>query len=346
MEFLQTEWGWTVILDLFLGGMGAAALVVSAIVRLCTRDRLRKTAACGAWIASGCLAVGVICLLADVGQPLRAMLMPVSFSHPTSWMTFGAWFMFFRVVFAVLFALSETRRVTTRLGGAHGSAADASKQSAAPGAAYDAAAAAHVAGPSWLAPLQVAFAIGGIAFGAAITVYTGFLLSSASGIPFWDTALLPCTFVALSFLAGCTAVHLALEAQERGNEAATPCTLALRVAVLVFAAASAVTLWLFLNQGMITGETAADAAAAVTGGAWAPLFWGGVAVVGVALPAVGALAQLITRKRCWKIATAMLLCAVIGGLIWRAIVIGLGAHAALYSPAVPQMFQGVTFLFG
>lgn len=352
MEFLQTEWGWTVILDLFFGGMGAAALAVSGVIRLCTRNKLHATVCCGAWIATGCLAAGVLCLLADVGQPLRAMLLPVSFSHATSWMTFGAWFMLCGVVFALLLALSETRRLTKRLGSTGGQGRDAahggseaSHQSAAPGAAYDAAAA-HTAQPAWLEPAQMVFAVGGVLFGCAVTVYTGFLLSSTAFIPFWNTALLPCTFVTLSFLAGCTAVHLALETQERGNDAAAPCALALRVGIMACAVASGVALWLFLSQGFIAGEGAAQAASAVVGGAWAVVFWLCVAVIGVAAPAAGALVQTITHGRCWKVATGMLCAAVIGGIAWRVIVIALGAHAALYSPAAPQMFQGVTFLLG
>ena len=97
MGFMQSDWEVTVGDRPVHGRRGSgASWRCPGSCGLIGKDRYRREAACGAWIGFGCIVVGLLCLLADVGQPLRAMLLPVSFSHFTSWMAFGAWFMFCR----------------------------------------------------------------------------------------------------------------------------------------------------------------------------------------------------------------------------------------------------------
>ena len=246
MEFLQSDWGWTVILDLFFGGLGGAALAITGLMRLMGKQAFPKTVKFGAWIGTGCLAVGVLCLLADVGQPLRAMLMPISFSHFTSWMTFGAWFMFCAVVFAGMFALASTSQVTNKLGEGIRSKLDA---------------------------LQKVFAVGGIVFGLAVVVYTGFLVCSAPGIPFWSTVLVPLGFAPLSLLAGSATVYFLVSKFEGcadGEPKAVAVALkALCVAIIAFAVLSVIALAVFLGDAVAQGGTAATCSAAVSGGGWA-----------------------------------------------------------------------------
>ncbi len=319
MEFLQSDWGWTVILDLFLGGLGGAALAITGLMRVMGKQAFPKTVKFGAWIGTACLAIGVLCLLADVGQPLRAMLMPISFSHFTSWMTFGAWFMFCAVVFAGLFALSSTPQVTDKLGEGIRSKLDL---------------------------LQKIFAIGGIVFGIAVVVYTGFLVCSAPGIPFWNTVLVPLGFAPLSLLAGAATVHFLASkfegAVDEQPKVVATSLMALRVGIIVFAVLSGIALAVFLGDAVAQGGTAATCSAAVSGGGWAAVFYVAVVVIGLAAPAVLAAMQLATKKTCWKIALAILVCVVIGGLAWRMILISQGAHEALAPPVVPQAFIDYT----
>lgn len=315
MEFMQSDWGWTVILDLFLGGLGGASLAITALMRLIGRQAFPKTVKFGAWIGTGCLAIGVLCLLADVGQPLRAMLMPISFSHFTSWMAFGAWFMFCAVVFAGLFALSSTPQVGAKLGEGVRAKLDV---------------------------LQKVFAAGGLVFGLAVVVYTGFLVCSAPGIPFWNTVLVPLGFAPLSLLAGAATVHFLVSkfegAEDERPRAVGVALLALRIAVIAFAVLSGIALAVFLSNATALGGTAAACSAAVTVGGWAAVFWALVMVVGLAIPAVLALMQLVTKKTCWKAALVLLACVVVGGIVWRMVLIALGAHEALPAPVVPQAF--------
>ena len=139
------------------------------------KDRYRREAACGSWIGFGCIVVGLLCLLADVGQPLRAMLLPVSFSHFTSWMAFGAWFMFCALIASFVLAVSTTDRAAALV------------MRVWPGFGLARQAFARVV------------SVLGIAAGFMVTVYTGFLISSATGVPFWSTLLLPAGFCVSAF---------------------------------------------------------------------------------------------------------------------------------------------------
>lgn len=318
MEFLQSDWGWTVILDLFLGGFGGAVVAITALTRLVGKEAFPKTVKFGAWISAICIAIGVVCLLADVGQPLRAMLMPVSFSHFTSWMTFGAWFMFCALLFSGLFALSATPQVTDKLGKGIQAKLDL---------------------------LQKIFAVLGLVFGIAVVIYTGFLVCSAPGIPFWNTVLVPLTFTPLSLLAGATAVHFLvskLEAEVEGAVSAAALLRVLRLGIVALAVLSGIAVAVFLGSALGASETAASCAASVIGGPWAVVFWLFVVVVGMVAPAALALAQFITKKVCWKAALVILVCAVLGGLAWRMVVVALGSHAALAIAVVPQALMGIT----
>ena len=99
---LQTIWSWQPALYLFLGGMGAGAFVMAAVLFLIDRTRHRLIVCVSMWAALASLAVGLLLLLSELVTPLRGLLMWQSFGHFTSWMTYGAWGAFAAMaVFAV-----------------------------------------------------------------------------------------------------------------------------------------------------------------------------------------------------------------------------------------------------
>jgi formate-dependent nitrite reductase membrane component NrfD len=112
---LQTNWTWEIAIYLFLGGLAAGTLFVSAIINLATKDRFKKTIRFGAWSGTILLALGILFLLADVGIPGRAILLYQSFVNSDSWMAFGAWFLFAGVIIFGLYALCNTEWVTDKL---------------------------------------------------------------------------------------------------------------------------------------------------------------------------------------------------------------------------------------
>lgn len=88
---LQTIWSWQPALYLFLGGMGAGAFVMAAVLFLIDRTRHRLIVCVSMWAALASLAVGLLLLLSELVTPLRGLMMWQSFGHFTSWMTYGAW---------------------------------------------------------------------------------------------------------------------------------------------------------------------------------------------------------------------------------------------------------------
>ena len=340
MGFMQSDWEVTVVIDLFMGGGGAGLLALSGILCLIGKDRYRREAACGSWIGFGCIVVGLLCLLADVGQPLRAMLLPVSFSHFTSWMAFGAWFMFCALIASFVLAVSTTDRAAALV------------MRVWPGFGLARQAFARVV------------SVLGIAAGFMVTVYTGFLISSATGVPFWSTLLLPAGFCVSAFYLASAVMAALMSAFDLRGERAGAARRVLGVVCIVcgvaFGGLVAWHLRLALTGDLASGaalssagaaEAARTSADALLRGDLAPLFWGGLVAAGLAVPLALAVACLAmprteawTRRRC-VVAVACAACALVGVFAWRYLVLAVGIHQPLSSVDVVQIAAGTVFSF-
>lgn len=329
MGFLQNEWGWTVVLDLFLGGMGAAVFFVAAIAELAGKDDWREVKLASSWIAVACLAVGVTCLLLDVGQPLRAMLLPASFHNfASSWMAWGAWFMLGALLSSGAYAVLSSDGLIGRL---------------VPSA---------LGNEKFVSFRRKAFkvlAVVGGCFGAAVTAYTGFLVSGGSGVPFWSTPLLPATFVAASFLAGVAVVGLL--ARLRMDQASPTVAVGLPAATAVLSALFGASLWGYLGAYAVGNPKAAASCEALFAGPHSTLLWVAVVGCGVFVPMALSLALLVRARGHRRspsvdrvLSALVVVSVVVAGLSWRYIVLALGVHGALVSPDPLQMHEGVSFL--
>ncbi|WP_139652384.1 NrfD/PsrC family molybdoenzyme membrane anchor subunit [Raoultibacter phocaeensis] len=179
---LQTAWGWQVGLYLFLGGLGAGTFAAATVLSLVRRKRHRRALAVSYWVAVACIAVGLLSLLAEVVRPDRALLVWQSFSRPASWMALGAWgALAALVVFSItaFLATGKTSEVLSEVWEGH---------------------------PGLRKRLRTAFSLVGLAPALFVALYTGMLLKEAQGVPFWDSWLLPCLFLASALGAGVNAV--------------------------------------------------------------------------------------------------------------------------------------------
>jgi formate-dependent nitrite reductase membrane component NrfD len=113
---LQTEWGWDIAMDLFLGGLGASCVLIVSILFLSAKDKFKKTVRFGAWASVISLIGAVSVLMLHVGVPGRAILLYQSFINFDSWMPIGAWSIFCGTIIFGLFALSNTEWVTNKIG--------------------------------------------------------------------------------------------------------------------------------------------------------------------------------------------------------------------------------------
>jgi formate-dependent nitrite reductase membrane component NrfD len=70
---MQREWGWWIAIYLFLGGIGGGGYTIGAANRL-VGEGAEASTMFGLWIGFPALAIGSICLLADLGSPPRVFL--------------------------------------------------------------------------------------------------------------------------------------------------------------------------------------------------------------------------------------------------------------------------------
>ena len=326
---LQTIWSWQPALYLFLGGMGAGAFVMAAVLFLIDRTRHRLIVCVSMWAALASLAVGLLLLLSELITPLRGLMMWQSFGHFTSWMTYGAWGAFAAMAVFAVSALLATRPVGVWL---------AKKW-------------------KWFEKRGVALrrvlAVIGIVLGAFVAVYTGMLLMAAGSVPLWSTPLLPALFTVSAFDTGVALVELVALALSKKDALAPKARVLMErivvVLVLVEIAVLAAFFAVMLGGDVQTavGATAAASAALLLTGDLAACFWALVAACGLAMPLAMAVAGLVLHKRGKKkpgmkqhgdtLMAAGAVGALIGGCALRFLILAAGMHADLVAETVMSL---------
>jgi formate-dependent nitrite reductase membrane component NrfD len=176
----QSAWGWQIAAYLFLGGLGGAVGALGiGIERFVNKDgRIGLLSAMWGFVF---LAVGSGLLVLDLLNPFNAIFF---WRNPGSWIFWGILSLSGYLVSSVLYSVA------------------CAKDS------------------PFLRPIADTFpklqewqnvtGIVSIALGTFVTVYTGFLLSAAQGIPLWHNAGLPVLFTISAFSTGCAFLMLAL----------------------------------------------------------------------------------------------------------------------------------------
>jgi formate-dependent nitrite reductase membrane component NrfD len=167
---IQTHWRWLIAIYLFLGGVGGGAYTIAAINSFLGKV-LEPSTLVGLWISFPALIVGSLCLLADLGQPAKAVL--AGMKPRTSWIARGFWII---SVFMVVAAVHTWLAVF----------AEASP-----------------------AALRV-IAVIGIVLAVSTMAYTGILLGVSKGITFWRSGAVPVIFVISATVTGHFAIMIGL----------------------------------------------------------------------------------------------------------------------------------------
>lgn len=314
---LQLTWSWQPALYLFLGGMGAGAFIMAAVLFLIDKTKHRLVTCISMWAAFASLAVGLLLLLSELITPVRGIMMWQSFSHFTSWMTYGAWGAFGALAVFALSALLATRPVGNWL-------ADHWKWFKAHGMG-----------------LRTVLAWIGIALGVFVAVYTGMLLMTADGVPLWDSPLLPCLFTVSAFDTGVALVEVIAVMLSKKDPLAPRAAVLMERIVIVLVVLEVAVLAIFLQVMLSADPATASGAAAnysaelLTTGGLATVFWGMVVACGLAIPLVMALLGLALHKR--ETRPIMLIGAagaLIGGCELRFLVLAAGVHASILATTV------------
>ena len=247
------------------------------------------------------LALGMVCLLADVGRADRLLLLLTS--PALSHVAVGAWSLVVCAALAVLAGLAwaglarRWRFAAVRV-------------------------------------LQAALALAAL----AVMLYTGLLLQSLNAVPLWATPWLPALFVLSSLSCG---MALVLAAAQLTGAASAFATVLGRLAAVdaVVIMLEAVVLAAFAGTALAgiggdflvdrTAEALAASAEALVAGEAAWLFWGGFVLAGLAVPFALDVALARLRRPRPVIALVTAACVLAGGLIMRYCVVEAGMHPLL-----------------
>lgn len=242
------EWGLLIVLYLFLGGLSAGLLALSALATLLGGERFHETARVGALTAPWPVLAGTALLVLDLGQPFYFWKLLVAW-EPRSPMWLGTWlltiFSMVSVPYAALF-VPLLRGIWTFEGEAR---------------------------------MRRRLALAGLPLGIGVGIYTGVLLGVLVARPLWHTPLLAQLFL-ISALSSAAALLLVLlrraatTQEHRVLSGADAALIAIELAVLA---------WMLIDARTSTASASA-AAGLLTHGVYGWIFWLGVVGFGLLLP--------------------------------------------------------------
>ncbi len=318
-------WSWEIPLYLFIGGIVAGMMVLGgmAMLRLARgHDTRRYFSMQTPLLAFMLLNIGMLALMLDLTHRLYAWRIFTTFqvASPMAW---GSWLLI--IVYGVLLVsalirlpdawpwLGRTVPVLQRLSDA------------------------IVGKPHWIAALGWANLVLGIGLG----IYTGILLNTMVARPLWNSAILGPLFLVSGLSAGVAAMHIAATLLQRraapqgmvggafsallqpmGSQHPDKDTAHSLVRYdQMFLVAELVFIAILLINLHTSSASHAVAAALITTGPYALAFWGGVVIVGVALPLVWQALEL-SHKVKHTVVPAVLVLA--GGFTLRWIMVSAG----------------------
>ena len=288
-------WGWEIPAYLFLGGLAAGVMVLTALVQ--ARPGERSSAM--RWLpfaAPLLVSVGMAALFLDLEHKAFVWRFYLAFRW-TSPMSWGAWILLLVYPASLLTALAaldegQAGWLSTRAGPL-GGAVTALRAFARPRAA-------------WLARANAAVGVG-------LGLYTGVLLSTLGARALWSSALLGPLFLVSGISTGAALLMLFRVTAEERHALARWDLWAIGAELLLLA--------LFL-VGLSTGGGAGhEAAGLLLGGPFTAAFWTLVVIAGLAVPALLELLETRLHLRATAMAPSLVLA---GGLALRVIMVAAG----------------------
>jgi protein NrfD len=288
-------WGWEIPVYLFLGGMAAGTMFLSALLFARPGERSRAAR----WlplVAAALVSAGMLALFLDLDRGAHVWRFYLAFRW-TSPMSWGAW------ILVAVYPATVLLGVATL---ADGDADLLARRVPALG---------PLVRPlrAWAVPRLRALRIWNLVLGVALGGYTGVLLSTLGARALWGSALLGPLFLVSGVSSGAAlAMTLPVTPEERSFLARAD----------VHAIGLELALLLLLLAGLATGGAASRAAAELLlGGPFTGAFWSLVVVAGLAVPAAMELLEARLHLRATAAAPALVL---VGGFALRWILVAAG----------------------
>lgn len=315
------EWGWLVAIYLFLGGLGAGALVVSAVFEL-TGKRYEfehcPVTLVGATVPGPVVAVGTVLLIFDLGAGLRQpWRIPYMATHFSSVMTWGVWALTFFLPVSFIYGFLELADnypsmwdwVTKRLKFLRNLPVRRVK--------------------------RVFAAIGGL-LGLSVAVYTGILISAVGpAVPFWSVNILPFIPVQalpLLFLTSALSTGVGLTVDLSATLSVRDMAHRVRRLPLIHLAMiglETLILGLLLITAFLSGGAAAQSAQEIVTGVHSIVFWVLIVIPGFIFPFVVHAYAAGVGQHSMLSGLGSGIGIVVAGLFLRYLIIVSGIHAFL-----------------
>jgi formate-dependent nitrite reductase membrane component NrfD len=294
-------WGWEIPVYLFLGGMAAGTMILSALLQ----RRGGERSAAARWLpflAPALVSIGMLALFLDLSHKLYVWRFYLAFrwSSPMSW---GAWILLVIYPVTLLQGLAAIDDGQAAWIGDQLLRVDRSDRLAGRVAAIR----------KWALERAPAIGTAAIAAGVGLGVYTGILLSTLGARALWGSALLGPLFLVSGLSTGAAAMMLFRVTDEerhllaRWDLAAIGVEAALLALVLVGLATS--------------GADARAAAGLLLGGSFTAPFWVLVVASGLAVPALLEVLEFRLHLRASVVTPTLVLA---GGLALRWVFVAAG----------------------
>ena len=314
------EWGYLIIIYLFLGGLSAGLFFVSALATFLQRNgedaAYSRAARYGALLAPWPVMLGCLLLIFDLGRWYHfwKLFVHIRWSSP---MSIGSWLLLGFTLVALLhfyswLSVEERNGIFVRL-------------------------------PKWLGFLKGfnrdlsswrrQLALAGLPISIGVGIYTGVLLGAVQSRPFWNTNLVAQMFLFSALSTGCAAVILVLAwNREAADSRAFQMLYTLDICLLTLEFFIVVP---YLIHGQLSVQAVKDSLEMILGGPFTVIFWIFFLGIGLLLPlaieSLETLPALLAKapahyRKGPAVTTAMLVLA--GGFLLRYIFVFAGQMSA------------------
>lgn len=178
-----------------------------------------------------------------------------------------------------------------------------------------------------------------LAAAVVVMVYTGVLLATMGGVPFWESWVLPPLFAASSAACGLAIFILPSAVMDRDIRLGRFVKRLIWADIAIIAVEAAFTAAFLFQTSNDPNPGAAAGYFELMGGRQAALWWFGFVVCGMALPLSADIATVAMRSHSRKVVLAAAVLVLAGGLCMRSALVDAGDHRAmtLGDPAVEYL---------
>jgi formate-dependent nitrite reductase membrane component NrfD len=271
------EWGFLVVSYLFLGGLSAGVFFVSALAALINRkdhQGLERIAIRGAWLAPWPVIVGSLLLMFDLGRwhTFYKLFLHIQWTSP---MSIGSWLLFIFILISLLYlhaslnAAQRTRFVALLP---------------------------RFLRFRWIRNLDLSgmrrlLAIFGLPVSVGVGIYTGVLLGAVQSRPFWNTSLVAQLFLFSALSTGCAALLFALVLDRKPLD-----VLEIRLLYTLDIVALSLELFIvlpYIIHGQLSVQAVRESLQLILGGPFTVVFWLFFFTVGLLLPLLMEIREII-----------------------------------------------------